>query len=62
MTERAYHDFDYWSQEQLALKHFYPLLDADIKVNCIENRCSNILDAVYVVEHYEALYADRKEN
>ena len=62
MTQRAYHDFDYRSQEQLALKHFYRLLDADMKVKCIENRCNNILDAVYVVERYEALYADRKEN
>ena len=60
MTQRAYHDFDHRSQEQLALKHFYRLLDADMKVKCIENRCNNILDAVYVVERYEALYADRK--
>ena len=62
MTQRAYHDFDHRSQEQLALKHFYRLLDADMKVKCIENRCNNILDAVYVVERYEALYADRKES
>ena len=31
MNQHAYHDFDHGSQEQLALKHFYRLLDADRK-------------------------------
>ena len=62
MTQRAYHDFDHRSQEQLALKQFYRIIDADMKVKCFENKCSNILDAVNVVERYEALYDDKKDS
>ena len=62
MTQRAYFDFDYRSQEQLALKHFYRVIDADMKVKCIENKCSNILDAVNIVERYDALYEDKRES
>ena len=36
MTQRAY-DFDLRSREQLALKHFYRVVDAEIKVKCVEN-------------------------
>ena len=61
MTQRAYHDFDLRSQEQLALKHFYCVVDAEMKVKCVENKCTNIYDAVAVVERYEALYEDRRE-
>ena len=61
MAQRAYYDFDQRSQEQLALKHFYRVLDSDMKVKCVENHCSNIADAVDVVERYEALYEDRKD-
>ena len=61
MAQRAYYDFDQRSQEQLALKHFYRALDTNMKVKCVENRCSNIADAVDVVERYEALYEDRKD-
>ena len=61
MAQRAYYDFDQRSQEQLALKHFYRALDTDMKVKCVENHCSNIADAVDVVERYEALYEDRKD-
>ena len=62
MTQRAYYDFDHRSQEQLALKHFYRVIDADMKVKCFENKCSNILDAVNIVERYEALYDDKKDS
>lgn len=61
MSQRAYYDFDHRSQEQLALKHFYRVIDADMKVKCVENKCANLADAVDVVERYEALYEDRKE-
>ena len=61
MTQRAYHDFDLRSQEQLALKHFYRVVDAEMKIKCIENKCGNIYDAVAVVERYEALYEDRRD-
>lgn len=50
MTQRDYYDFDQRSQEQLALKHFYRVIEADMKVKCVENKCSNIGDAVDVVE------------
>ena len=61
MTQRAYHDFDVRSQEQLALKHLYRLIDTDMKVKCIENKCKTLADAVDVVERYEALYEDTKD-
>ena len=61
MTQRAYYDFDQRSQEQLALKYFYRVVDADMKVKCVENHCSTIADAVDVVERYEALYEDKRE-
>ena len=61
MTQRAYHDFDLLSQEQLALKHFYRVVDAEMKIKCIENKCGNIYDAVAVIERYEALYGDRRD-
>ena len=61
MTQRAYHDFDLRSQEQLALKHFYRVVDAEMKVKCVENKCRNIYDAVAVVERYEALYEGKQE-
>lgn len=62
MAQRAYYDFDQRSQEQLALKHFYRVIESDMKVKCVENRCTNIFDAVDVMERYEALYEDRKES
>ena len=62
MTQRAYFDFDLRSQEQLALKHFYRVIDSELKIKCVENRCSCIIDAVDVVERYEALFEDRKES
>ena len=61
MTQRAYHDFDLRSQEQLALKHFYRIINAEMKVKCVENHCTNIYEAVTVVERYEALYEDGRE-
>ena len=60
-TQRAYHDFDLRLQEQLALKHFYRVVDSEMKLKCVENKCTNIYDAVAVVERYEALYEDRCE-
>ena len=62
MTQRAYYDFDHRSQEQLALKHFYRVIYADMKVKCFENKFSNMLDAVNIVERYEALYDDKKDS
>ena len=61
MSQKTYYDFDQRSQEQLALKHLYRVLDADMKVKCVEND-SNIAEAVDVVERYEALYEDRKDS
>ena len=60
-TQRAYHDFDLRLQEQLALKHFYCVIDSEMKLKCVENKCTNIYDAVAVVERYEALYEDHRE-
>lgn len=60
MTQRAYYDFDHRSQEQLALKHFYRVIDSDMKVKCVENKCATLADAVDVVERYEALYEDKR--
>ena len=62
LTQRAYCNFDHRSQEQLALKHFYRVIESDMKVKCIENKCSNVPDAVDVVERYESLLEDRKEH
>ena len=62
MTQRAYYDFDHRSQEQLALKHFYRVIDPEMKVKCVENKCTTIADAVDVVERYEALYEDRRDS
>ena len=62
MIQRAYFDCDYRSQEQFALQHFYLVIDVAMKVKCIENKCSNILDAVNIVERYEALYEDKRES
>ena len=33
-----------------------------MKVKCVENHCSNIAEAVDVVERYEALYEDCKDS
>ena len=60
MAQRAYYDFDHCSQEQLALKHFYRMIDTEMKVKCFENRCSTLSAAVDVFERYEALYEDKK--
>ena len=60
MAQKAYYDFDHKSQEMLALKHFYRMVEPDMKVKCVENKCTNLLDAVTVVERYEALYEDRR--
>ena len=39
----------------------YRVVDAEIKVKCVENKCTNIYDAVAVVEMYEALYEGKQE-
>lgn len=60
MAQKAYYDFDHKSQEMLALKHFHRMIEPDMKVKCVENKCTNLADAVTVVERYEALYEDRR--
>lgn len=61
MTLRVYHDFCTRAQEQLALKHLYRLIETEMKVKCIENKCTTLTDAVDVVERYETLYEDNQD-
>ena len=37
------------------------VVDTEMKVKCVENKCGNIYDAVAVVERYEALYEGKQE-
>ena len=61
MTQRAYCNYDHRSLELLALKHFCRVINADTKARCFESKCSNIKDAVNIIERYSGLYEDNME-
>ena len=61
ITLRAYADFDFKMQEQLALDAFKNALSLDMKVRCIDKGCKTLEEAVNTIEQYEALFSAEKE-
>ncbi len=58
MSQRAYSNLDAVAQEALALNQLYITLPVEMKCQCLDRGCKTVLDAVDVVERYEALMGD----
>ena len=55
LAQRAYSDLDVYSQERLALNMLYRQISPDMQCRCIDNGCHTIIQAVNVIERYEAI-------
>ena len=58
LTQRSYPNLSYEAQVDIALDRFQNCLDLDMKIKCIENKATNVFQAVAIVERYEALTDD----
>ena len=61
LTQRGYPDFDFVTQEQLALDAFLNSISTELKIRCMDQHSRSIDDAVAVVERYEALLQTERE-
>jgi len=55
LARNAYVDLDINAQEHLALNQLYKLISTDMKCRCIYQNCTNIVEAVSVIERYESI-------
>ena len=55
LSQKAYADLDYISQERLTLNQLYKQVAGEMQCRCIDNGCSTVNDAVEVIERYEAI-------
>ena len=55
LAQRAFSDLDVQSQEHLALNMLYKQVSPDMQCRCIDNGCTTIIQAVSVIERYEAV-------
>ncbi|KAH3703296.1 hypothetical protein DPMN_026552 [Dreissena polymorpha] len=62
LAQKAYSEFDHRSQEQLALHQLYKLIPNDMKCRCIDRNCTNIIEAVAVIERYESILGTSTTN
>ena len=56
LAQRAFPEFDKKPLEILAVKYLYGCINNELRIKCVENKCSSVHEAVEVVERYEALY------
>ena len=58
LARKAYGNLEPEAQEMLALQQFYKALSVDMRCRVLDKNCSNIAEAVEVVERYEDLLAE----
>ncbi|KAH3842418.1 hypothetical protein DPMN_115914 [Dreissena polymorpha] len=55
-------EFDHRAQEQLALHPLYKLIPNEMNCRCIDHDCTNIIEAVTVIERYESIIGTSTTN
>lgn len=61
MAQKAYCDLGPRAQEALALNQLYKIISLDMKVRCIDKECTTVIEAVDVIERYEALLGESND-
>ena len=55
LSQLAYADLDRFAQERLALNQLYKHIPAEMQCRCIDKQCETVVDAIHVIEQYEAV-------
>ena len=56
LAQRAFPEFDKKPLEILAVKYIYGCISNELRIKCIENKCTTVQEAIEVIDLYETLY------
>lgn len=62
MAQKAYSNLDTQAQEALALNQLYKAISLEMKCRCIDRDCKSASEAVEIIERYEAILGDGRDN
>ena len=61
MSQRAYPNLDAVAQEAIALNQLYKCIPLEMKCRCIDKECTTVIQAVEIIERYEAVMGESQE-